>query len=496
MTQDRTLAPMSRILWLLTAVLTGVYIAPQVIDPDLWWHIPVGRWILSHATVPTADHWNIWGIGLPWRAYSWSNEIVFALIDRHAGVLGLLFAQQLLGVVCAVAFSWVFSRMAGDYFFGLLLGVFATAACFNHFVLRPQTLVWVLLAAVLYIADCISRNGTKREYLVALFAVMMVWANTHLTAALGIFAACMWVLGPRNFRRTAIVAAVGFAGTLVTPYFGGEWLTFFAKSGHPLKFANITEFHPATIRQFSTSFLVVLNCFLFALWHLRPRSFEPLRLVLLGCFVLGGLTVVKFLPFGIVVCCAVIARFWGCERLTCGGAGNFDQAISLLRGVVRKLEGGGLAFLLLALAIVHSLKFIEHPINLQLVPVEAVDFIEKNKLEPPILTFFGGGGYLMYRYSEADGSARALVTIDGRTNVTPELILTRERAMLFGERNWQEYYDSVSPRPTTILWKNESPLVSIFSAGGQWCQAFKSGDDTNGFSVFVAVGSPLCNQAK
>ena len=483
---------MSRLVWLLTAVLAGVYIAPQVVDPDLWWHIPIGRWILAHAAVPTVDHWNIWGVNLPWRAYSWSSEILFALVERSGGVIGLLFAQQLLGVICAVTFAWLFSRMAGDYFFGVLLGVFTTAACFNHFVLRPQTIVWVLLTAVLYISDRIARQGPRREYLIALFAVMMIWANTHLTAALGIFAACMWVVGPRNFRRAAIVGAVGFAGTLVTPYFGGEWLTFFAKSGHPLKFASITEFHPANIRQFSTAFLIVLNFFLLALWHLRPRSFEPFRLALLGCFVLGGLTVVKFLPFAVIVNAAIIARFWGCERLTCGGAGNFDQAFVLLRAAVRKLEGVGLAFLLLAMTIVHSLKFIEHPIDLQQVPVGAVDFIEQHKLAAPILAFFGGGGYLMYRYSDAVGEARELVTIDGRTNVTPEIILQRERATLFGERNWREYLESVQPQPSTILWKNESPLISILLASGQWCQAYRSGDDTNGFSVFVAVGSPLC----
>ncbi len=338
---------MSRVIWVLTAILTGVYIAPQVIDPDLWWHIPVGRWILAHGAAPSVDHWNIWGVNLPWRAYSWSNEIIFALADRWGGILGLLFAQQLLGIICSLAFCWVFSKMANDYFFGLLLGIFTTAACFNHFVLRPQTIVWVLLALVIYFADCVSRHGAKREYLIALFATMMIWANTHLTSALGLFAACMWVLGPRNFKRAAIVGAACFAGTLITPYFGGEWLTFFAKSGHPLKFAAITEFHPANIRQFSTAFLLVLNFFLLALWHIRPRSFEPLRLVLLGCFMLGGLTVVKFLPFAVIVCAAVIARFWGNERTTCGGAGNFDQAIILLRQAVKKIEGPGLGFLIL-----------------------------------------------------------------------------------------------------------------------------------------------------
>ena len=36
-------------------------------------------------------------------------------------------------------------------------------------------------------------------------------------------------------------------GTLVTPYFGAEWIVFFSKTSHPLLHSEIIEFGPATI---------------------------------------------------------------------------------------------------------------------------------------------------------------------------------------------------------------------------------------------------------
>lgn len=39
-------------------------------DPDLFWHIVIGRWILDHGAVPQVEHWNYFGLGQTFRAYS------------------------------------------------------------------------------------------------------------------------------------------------------------------------------------------------------------------------------------------------------------------------------------------------------------------------------------------------------------------------------------------------------------------------------------------
>src|SRR5436190_21749859 len=47
-----------------------------ILDPDIWWHLRTGQWIVEHATVPTTDLFSSYGIGKPWIAYSWLFEVL------------------------------------------------------------------------------------------------------------------------------------------------------------------------------------------------------------------------------------------------------------------------------------------------------------------------------------------------------------------------------------------------------------------------------------
>lgn len=76
---------MKTLLWIVIALAAGLYICGPVVDPDLWWHITIGRWIIAHRDVPVVDHWTLFGQGEVWRAYSWMIEILFALVDRVGG---------------------------------------------------------------------------------------------------------------------------------------------------------------------------------------------------------------------------------------------------------------------------------------------------------------------------------------------------------------------------------------------------------------------------
>ena len=161
--------------WVLIGAAAGLYICGSLVDVDLWWHIVVGRWILHHHSLPTVDLWNYYSSGEPWRAYSWSNEVVYAWADAAYGTTGLLTCKAALAVVLSLVLCLCFSKVAQDYIVGALLGVVATAACYAHFVLRPQTLTWVLFALAILIGENIYRNGPKAKSLAAIFAVFVVW---------------------------------------------------------------------------------------------------------------------------------------------------------------------------------------------------------------------------------------------------------------------------------------------------------------------------------
>ena len=129
---------MQKLLWFLLVLLAAANICAPIGDPDLWWHITVGDWILKHNRVPMTDHWNMFSAGAPWRAYSWSSEIVYAAVDAQFGIFGLLVLKLALALMLCSAICFMCTRLAHDPIFGLAFGLIASTICYAHFGLRPQ----------------------------------------------------------------------------------------------------------------------------------------------------------------------------------------------------------------------------------------------------------------------------------------------------------------------------------------------------------------------
>ena len=302
------------LLWFSLAVTVGSYICAPIADPDLWWHIVVGRWILAHRQIPTVDYWNMFSSAAEWRAYSWSNEVVLALIDREWGMKGLVVSQLLLAITLTASLQFFVGRLARDHFFGAFFGMYVAAACYNHFTLRPQSVVWILFAGAIVLADEIVERGLSKRRLALLAATGCFWANTHLTAALGLVAVFLWTIQSADARLRFQLAlkssAAFFLGTLCTPYVGGEWFTLFEKTGHPLKYQSIAEFQPATILQYSAVFVVLLVFVLLVVSYTTRNLPTIARGLLALAMLFAGLTAVKFLPFAGIAWVSLFGVWW------------------------------------------------------------------------------------------------------------------------------------------------------------------------------------------
>src|ERR1700752_1758187 len=66
-------------------------------DPDVWWHLATGRFIVEHHGLPHTDPFSFTMAGAPWRAVDWLAELILYGAWRLAGVWGL----GLLTVACA-----------------------------------------------------------------------------------------------------------------------------------------------------------------------------------------------------------------------------------------------------------------------------------------------------------------------------------------------------------------------------------------------------------
>lgn len=476
---------MKAVLWFAVAFTIGIYIVAPVSDPDLWWHIVAGRWILAHGALPHVDYWNMFGHGVSWRAYSWPLEVLFAIIDRVYSVPGLFYLQAIFGVVLALSLFYVLGKISADWFFGGVLGILSTAACHNHFTLRPQSLIWAVFAWQLLVLTRIQAVGLRRGTGAALVAVMALWANLHISTILGIFVTALWLFNAVPFRTLLTAVALSVFATLLTPYLGGEWVSFFSHSTHPFALNAIAEFHAATIMQYSTGFLLIALFLLGAFAFQRPSAVSTGKYIVCGIFSLAALAVVKFLPFAVILISAVCAELWRAGE----GARNFGQlgeAVARLRRGFFWIPKEGLSFLLLAYALVLLHGRSTAPLALEVVPSQAFDFLQSRKLPLPMLVPFGVGGYQMYRFSDARGelpSEEYRVSIDGRTNVVPPEVWEKFLKSFRGESGWRDYLTLVNPQ--TILWKTESPLTAILSYGSEWCLIYQSGTREEGYSIFV-----------
>ena len=198
-------------------------------DPDLWWHLRSGRWILDHLAISPTELYSYTAQGAPWTPHEWLSEVVFALLASAGGLL-------LVAVVtAAVAWSglWACALRARDRGAGtlavaaaLLLGARAAEPVLGT---RPQVATFALTAWTLLIAERhLARGGRIRWLLPPLVAL---WANLHagFLGGIAVLAVVVGVeavklrLGLRGaapaarVRELAVAVAVAAAAACLNP---------------------------------------------------------------------------------------------------------------------------------------------------------------------------------------------------------------------------------------------------------------------------------------
>jgi hypothetical protein len=146
-------------------------------DPDLWWHLRAGRWMLDHLAIPHAELFTYTAQGAPWTAHEWLAEVIFAAL---AGAGGLLLVAVVMAAVawsglCACALR-ARSRGAGAL---AVAGALLLAARAAQPVLgtRPQVATFALTAWTLLIVERHLARGGRIRWLLP--PLLCLWANLH-----------------------------------------------------------------------------------------------------------------------------------------------------------------------------------------------------------------------------------------------------------------------------------------------------------------------------
>ncbi len=175
----------------LTAIAASA--ATPVVDPDVFWHVAAGEWMLKYHRIPKADPFSWTAPGRKWIAHEWLTEIIFGALHRLGGWPALV-----LYAVVVITASWaIVARTcrrlgASNAWTNVVTGV-AALSCLHTWGARPQMLS-LLFGAIL--ADLLVQAWLGRpRALIWCAPIMLVWCNMHGGYMFGISMLLLFVGG-------------------------------------------------------------------------------------------------------------------------------------------------------------------------------------------------------------------------------------------------------------------------------------------------------------
>jgi len=470
------------------ALVTLLYLIPSfqamfpVDDPDIWWHLRTGEWIVTHHAVPFQDYFSSYGMGKLWIAYSWLFEVLVYAIHAHFGLTGIVYFTVTMALVIAFSVHQLVRLARLSLFVEVILTACALAAMKPLMTPRPWLFTILFFSMELVLVER-AREEENTRLLWFLPLIFVFWANLHVQfiyglAILGLLlieSLLLTAYGRSRYqldgrllppKQLLMVSALSLMATLVSPYHVLIYrpiLEYIAQRG---AFQNISEFHPMFFRSLQDWLVLAFTLSgVFALGKQQKWLPFPSLLLLLGVFL--GFRARRDVWFLVLASIGVIGGYLR-------GAGFENQWAFTKRQI--------LAVAVLALSALYALG-LQRQIteqNLKSVmartfPVDAVAEVRQRKLPGPLFNNLDWGGFLIWSLPELP------VAIDGRTNLYGDERLESSLGVWQAYPGWETNPEFL--RAKLIIADNIRPLTWLLRKDSRYRIIYEDGTAV----VFVPV---------
>jgi hypothetical protein len=415
------------------AVLLTIIAAPSLLpkysvtDPDIWWHMKVGDWIIEHSAVPHSGLLSGTAADRPWMAYSWVYEVLLSLSHSRFHLIGVAVYGLLLTLVVAYSVIWMTRRLSGSFWRACLLATVCCAAFLFNVLPRPvffsMTLFTVTLTLLL-----VARQTGRVSLLYWLPPLFLLWANSHIQFIYGIFVVGLFVgvnlvqewagyagfaptlLLPRSLPSRTLLVILGacLLATCIGPYSYHLYFVVFSYATSKFPYAYVREFQSLGFRNYTDFVQLLLTGFAFFVLG-RGKKLDPFLLALLVVGSAVGYRTQRDSWFACIPATACLAASVNGsrreERETAGERVGFVVVLGLLIFLYARVMEVNSQNLRLAIAKVY--------------PVQAINFLRDHPQPGPLYNTFDWGGFISWYLPEHP------VSIDGRTDLYGDEIDTR-----------------------------------------------------------------------
>jgi hypothetical protein len=410
-----------------------------VYDPDIWWHMRAGEWILQNDTVPRTDWLSTAAQGKPWVLYSWVFDASIAALYRAFGLFGPIIVYPVVMSILISAALFTLATELGLGFWHKIILIAAGLVAIAPICSPRPGLCSVLFFAIELVLLLHSRQTVSSGWMYALPLLFLLWANIHVQfvyglLVLGLFAIEPWVtpIVERIFRvpegkvprpvQIAIVFGLSILATLINPYSAELYKVIVGLATQTGQYRYISELQPATFHTFNG---VVELCVLMVAWLIlvlrRNFRWVPMTLLLLGTVL--AFRTVRDVWFGVLA--AVVAIGWVTTKLE---KPKVSERWPVMATAFLAVMAGTLVI------------GKAHPLSQSALwkdtadefPAAAVEYIKQEHLAGPLYNDWNWGGFLTWALPEIP------VYVDSRTNLPGDEVLERSIEVWSGAPGWAD----------------------------------------------------------
>ena len=441
-------------------------------DPDFWWHLRIGRWMVENGRLPSQDIFTFTVPGHVWTDHEYLTEILMWLAYSKLGLAALCVA---FGLITWAGFWLIYLQVRRQPFVivgvGLALAAIAGAPIWGP---RSQMITFVLSCLQLYWLR--GYLGGRSRALTYFPLVMVVWANMHggWVIAFAWFGAAiaaelaLWAWEPSNpahrmhVRFLLIVTAASAVAVAATPHFLALYPYPFQTAGSVAQQKLIVEwfspdFHQAYLRPFEAMVFLVLGGFALR----RPTLYEFLLTALaLGLALQSVRNVALFVAAATPVLINTYAEAWKAMARTRGWRWNLPP---------RPLFAVTTALVLLLIAGMTALKVAttlspahQQSLDASTYPVAAADWLAAHPdVGTRMYNQYGWGGYLSYRFYPD-----RKVFIFGEAALMGDPLLLDYEDVQTLRPDWQQVLDRY--QVDYVVYNRGEPLANVLALDPKW----------------------------
>jgi hypothetical protein len=437
-------------------------------DPDTWWHLKVGDWIVEHHAVPYVGIFSRTAGTHPWIAYSWGYEVLLSRCYAWFGLLGFAYFGIVLTIAVAFVLFWILQRLCGRFWLSWILSFAGSFAFLFSLMPRPVFFSMIFYAVLLMLLLEAQRSG-RIQHLYWLPLLFVLWANIHIQFiyglfVVGLFTTCSMV--PRmaeaaglklDFVRppslpwpalSGIVAAC-FAATFLGPYSYHLYRVVAAYSNSHVPYFMIQELSALAFDHFTHYILLLLtaSAFFAVGWRRKLDLFQLSLLIVASVIAFRTKRDAWFLA---IAAAAFLADL------------SSEVSAKTARLKLPELAGVGAMVAILVILIAQNIGFTARALDRSIsheYPVDAANFLRRNPIPGPLYNHLDWGGFLIWYLPQYP------VVVDGRNDLYGDDLDLRTYKSAQGETYTSDPYLNESG---LVLMPAKCPLANLLTVDSRF----------------------------